>query len=48
MNEPHVYATKQIYLQLDNPLQFRLSKIKEIEDSFIAENSDREKMSKTL
>ena len=48
MNEPHVFTTKEIYLQLDNPLQFRLCRIKEIEDSFIAKISGREKMSKTL
>ena len=48
MNEPHVFATKEIYLQLDNPLQFRLCRIKEIEDSFIAKINDREKTSKTL
>ena len=36
MNEAHGYATKQIYPQLDNVLQFRLSRIKEIEDFFIA------------
>ena len=36
MSETHVYDTK-----LDNLLQFRLSRIKEIEDFFIAEINDR-------
>lgn len=43
MNQPHVRDTKQTYLQLDNALQFRLSRIKETEDFFIAEINDREK-----
>ena len=32
MNERYVYDTKQIYPRLDDVLQFRLSRIKEIED----------------
>ena len=35
MSETHVYDTK-----LDNLLQFRLSRIKETEDFFIAEIND--------
>ena len=46
MNEIHVYDTKQINLQLENALQFRDSRIKEIEDFFIAEISDGEKITK--
>ena len=48
MDEPHVYDTKQIYLPLENALQFRLCKIKEIEDFFIVKVNDREKMRKIL
>ena len=33
---------------MDDPLQFRLSGIKEIEDFFIAEINDRKQMSQTL
>ena len=47
MNEMLVYATKQPYPQLDNPLEFGLIKIKGIEDFFIAEIKDRKKMNKT-
>ena len=36
------------FSQMDDPLQFRLSGIKEIEDFFIAEINDRKQMSKTL
>ena len=36
MIEAHVCDTKKIFLQIDNPLQFRLSRFKEIEDYFIA------------
>ena len=39
MSETHVYNTK-----LDNPLQFKLSRIKETVDFFITEINDREKM----
>ena len=48
MNEPHVHATKQIDIHLDNILQFRLSKIKRIENFFIAEIDDRENMSEAI
>ena len=49
MNEVHAYGTKQIYLQLDNSLQFRLCGTKEVEeDFFIGEINEREKMSKLL
>ena len=46
-NEPHLCDTKHVYLQLDNTLQFRISRTNEI-DFFIAEISDREKICKTL
>ena len=48
MNKVHVYNTKQIYIQLDNPLQLRLDKIKEKEHFFIVEINDRQKLSKAL
>ena len=48
MNEPRVFLTKQIHPKLDNPLQFRISKIKETEEFFIGEVIDREKTSKAL
>ena len=48
MNKPPVCVTKQIYLQSDNALQIRLSRIKEKEHFFIADINDRKKMSKTL
>ena len=32
MNEPYVYETKQLYLQLDNALQLRLNRVKEIKE----------------
>ena len=35
-------------IQLDNPLRFRLSRVKGIEDFFIAKINDKEKVSKTL
>ena len=41
MNKPHVHDTTQIYVQLDNTLQFKHNRIKEVEDFFIAEKSDR-------
>ena len=41
MSGPHVCDTKDIFLQLDNPLRFRLSRIKEIEDFCITEVNDR-------
>ena len=37
MNDPHAYDTKKMPLQLDNPLQFGLSRIKKIQDFFTAE-----------
>ena len=40
MNKPHVHDTRQIYVQLDT-LQFKLNRIKEVEDFFIADKSDR-------
>ena len=40
--------TKEIFLQLDNLLQFRLTRLKEIEHFFIAEVNGREKMPNTL
>ena len=43
MNESHACDTKQTYLQLDNTLLFRLSRIKEIEDFFIPEINTRER-----
>ena len=48
MNKVQVHSTKQIYPQLDNALKFRLTKINDIEDFFIAEIEEREKMSKAL
>ena len=48
MSGPHVWDTKEFLLQLDNPLPFKINRIKEIEDFFIAEINDREEMSKTL
>ena len=45
LNEPHVHNTKQVYLQLDNSLQFMLHRIR----TFLnAETNIREKMRKTL
>ena len=48
MNKVQVHCTKQLYPQLDNALQFRLSKINEVEDFFIAEIEQRKKMSDVL
>lgn len=48
MNKLHMYGTKQVYLQLDNALQFRVNWIKKIEDVFIAEINDRKKMNKAI
>lgn len=45
INELHLHGTKRIGLQLDKPLQFRLSRIEEIEDFIIAEINNKEKMS---
>ena len=44
----HLCRVKSFFLQLDNALEFRLSKIKETEDFFVTEISDKEKMSQTL
>ena len=41
MNKSHVHDATQVYIQLDNALQFKLIRIKEVEDFFIAEKSDR-------
>ena len=41
MNKPHLHDTTQINVQLNNALQFKLNRIKEVEDFFIAEKSDR-------
>ena len=38
-----VVILNYFFLQLDNPLQFGLGRIKEIEGFFIAEINDREK-----
>ena len=40
MNGPNACDIKEVLLQLDNPLRFRLSRIKEINDT--------EKMNRTL
>ena len=48
MNMPRVHDPKQIYLQLENTLQFRLNRMKETEDFFIAEINDKKKMSNPL
>ena len=42
MNDSHVYGTKQIYPHLDDFLQFRLNRIKEIRD-FVAVEIMKEK-----
>ena len=47
-DESLVYDTKRIYLQLENALQFRLCRITEIEDFFIVEVNNREKMRNIL
>ena len=46
MNEVHVYGIEQIYSQLNNVLQFSLSRI--LEDFFIAEINKREKRNEVL
>ena len=38
MNEPHVCGTRHIYIQLNNALQFRLTRIREIGDFFNCRN----------
>ena len=47
-NGLHACDIKNVFLQLDNSLQFRLSRIRVIEYIFITEISDIEKMCKTL
>ena len=44
MNEAHMYGPKPVYLQLDNAMEFRISKTKEIEDLFISGVSERKKI----
>ena len=46
MNEVHVCNIEQIYSQLNNILQFSLSRI--LEDFFIAEINKREKRNEVL
>ena len=46
MNEVHVCSIKQIYSQLNNILQFSLSRI--LEDFLIAEINKREKRNEVL
>ena len=48
MSRRHLSDTEKIFLQLNEPLRFRLSRTKETEDFFPAESSDRTKMSKKL
>ena len=45
--ESHVYAAKKLHCN-QNTLQFRLNRIKEIEELFIVEDNGREKMSRKL
>lgn len=47
-DESLVYDIKWIYLQLENALQFRLCRITEIEDFFIVEVNNKEKMRNIL
>ena len=46
-NEARLYAKPQPYPQLDDALQFRISRIKEIERFYIVKINDRVKMTKT-
>ena len=46
-NEARLYAKPQPYPQLDDALQFRISRIKEIERFYIVKIIDRVKMTKT-
>ena len=48
MNETHVHGTKQLYPKLDNTLQFKLNRIREIKEFFNSEVNEREKMSKII
>ena len=43
MKEPYMCNIKRIYPQLDNALQFKINRVKQIEDFLIAEINDREK-----
>ena len=47
-DESLVHDIKRIYLQLENALQFRLCRITEIEDFFIVEVNNKEKMRNIL
>ena len=46
INEQHGRDHKEIFLQLDKPLRFRLNRIREIEELSIAESDDGENMSR--
>ena len=48
MAECNSYETRSIYPNLNDQQQFRLNKINEIEDYFVAEIKERELMSKRL
>ena len=48
MAECNTYETRSIYPNLNDQQQFRLNKINEIEDYFVAEIKERELMSKRL
>ena len=43
-----MYATEQIHLHLNNIVQFRLIRMKKIEEFFLSETNDRENMSKAI
>lgn len=48
MNEAHVCDIKEIFIQLNNSLYFKLCQIIEIEELSLGETYDREKMIKSL
>ena len=48
MNEAHVCDIKEIFILLNNSLYFKLCQITEIEELFLGETYDREKMIKSL
>ena len=48
MSRSHACDTKDNFLLLNNSLPYRLSRIKEMEDFFIAESNFRKKISKKL
>ena len=48
MNDVHVYGTKHIYTQLHKILQFRLHRIEDIDDFFVADMNQRKNLSKVL